>query len=266
MPPTGGALGIAGGGQGGRQLSPFPISPGITYRKKTGKGKLEMFTKHTSHTSVPLTLWMPNRHIRSCSLPALRGAQGWRLPQHRPAPRGFFSLAFFGHHPRCIHPRAPARSLLSRGGLLLPPPSQALPAGLGALGSACLCSGGSGSVGDAGTHSLPSQMHFKAKLPFFSFSGAGTEQAGDAPVAPGAAGPSTSLQAPVPWHSPRGEALWKSWACPRCRKVHPLGIWGSQLHASSSGSSPGSPGSISSSPMGASLALQGSPDFLIPFS
>lgn len=50
--PPGGALGIAGGGQGGGQLSPFPISPGITYRKKTGEGKLEMFTKHTSHSTV----------------------------------------------------------------------------------------------------------------------------------------------------------------------------------------------------------------------
>lgn len=223
-----------------------------------------MFTKHTSHSTVnPLDAKQTHQEPLP---PRAPGGSGVVAPTASSCFPWFLWFGFFfGHHPRCLHPRTPAWSLLSRGVCFLPPPRLFL---LGwELGEAPVSArGGSGSVGDAGTHSLPSQMHFKAKLPFFSFSGAGRGQAGDAPVAPGAAGSFTRLcrlrslgpsHVGKPFGNP-GNAhvalrfiLWvfgdhTCTPAPRRAALDP-------------------PGSISSSPMGASLALWGSPDFLIPF-
>lgn len=75
-----------------------------------------MFTKHTSHSTVnPLDAKQTHQELPPPC------AQGCWLPQHHPASRGFFGLVFFGHHPRCLHLRAPAWSLLSRGGVCFCP-------------------------------------------------------------------------------------------------------------------------------------------------
>lgn len=236
LPPTLGALGYCWGwAGGGGQLSPFPTSPGITYRKKTGEGKLEMFTKHTSHSTVnPLDAKQTHQE------PAL----GRRLPQHhRPASRGFFGLVLLDTIPAAsIRAHLPGACFPGGVFCFLPPPRLFL-LGWELWEAPVSARGGSGSVGDAGAHSLPSQMHFKAKLPFF-FLLWGWQRAGRG-CSRGPRGCRTfhkAVQAPVPWHFPGGEALWKSWECPRCHEVHPLGIRGSHLHASSSGSSPGCPG------------------------
>lgn len=149
-PPPVGLWGIAGGGQGGGQLSPFPISPGITYRKKTGKGKPEMFTKHTSHSTVnPLDAKQTHQELLPPRAPAGPGAAALTASSRFP---WFLWFGFVGLHPRCLHLRAPARSLLSRG--FASAPSQALPARLGAVGSACLRSGRFW-LGGRCWHSLP---------------------------------------------------------------------------------------------------------------
>lgn len=83
-------LGV-GRGAGSFLLSPSPLES-LTEKKQA---KESWKCLQSTLPTVPLTLWMPNRHIRSRSLPVLRGAQGWWLRQHRSASHGFFGLVFF---------------------------------------------------------------------------------------------------------------------------------------------------------------------------
>lgn len=76
---------------GGEQLSPFPISPGVTYRKKKQEIKQYKCLQSTL-SAVPLTLWMPNRHKKSRSSPGTVGRRGGR---NIPLPLALFNLSFY---------------------------------------------------------------------------------------------------------------------------------------------------------------------------
>lgn len=196
-----------------------------------------MFTKHTSHSTVnPLDAKQTHQELLPPRAPRGGGS-------HSIVPLPVVSLVWFCWTPSPLPPSArTCLELAFPGGLLLPPP-RLFPLGWELWEAPVSARGGSGSVGDAGAHSLPSQMHFKAKLPFFFPLLWGWQRAGRG-CSRGPRGCRTfhtAVQAPAPRHFPCGKALWKSWECPRCRKVRPLGTRGSHLHASSSGSSPGSP-------------------------
>lgn len=220
-----------------------------------------MFTKHTSHSTVnPLDAKQTHQELLPPRAPRGGGS-------HSIVPLPVVSLVWFCWTPSPLPPSArTCPELAFPGGLLLPPP-RLFPLGWELWEAPVSARGGSGSVGDAGAHSLPSQMHFKAKLPFFfPFSGAGREQAGDAPVAPGGAGPSTRLCRLRPLGISR---VGKPFGNPgNAHFAVRFILWALGDHTCAPaprGAALDPPGSISSSPMGASLALRGSPGFLIPF-
>lgn len=120
-----------------------------------------MFTKHTSHSTVnPLDAKQTHQELLPPRAPRGGGS-------HCIVPLPVVSLVWFCWTPSPLPPSArTCPELAFPGGLLLPLP-RLFPLGWELWEAPVSARGGSGSVGDAGAHSLPSQMHFKAKLPFF---------------------------------------------------------------------------------------------------
>lgn len=166
-----------------------------------------MFTKHTSHSTVnPLDAKQTHQELLPPRAPGGSGAAAPTASSRFPWFLWFGFLFFLDTIPAASIRAHLLGACFARGVCFLPP-RRLFPLGRELWEAPASARGGSGSVGDAGTHSLPSQVHFKAKRPHFSFSGAGRQQAGDAPVAPGGAGSSTRLCRLSPlafpmWESP----------------------------------------------------------------
>lgn len=143
-----------------------------------------MFTKHTFHSTVnPLDAKQTHKEP---FLPGHCGTKGRLCHRHRPASLGFL-FGFFFVHATPLPPSTAAvciwQELAFSGGICFLPPPRLFPLGCWErweelCGKAPVSARGDfGSVGDAGTPSLPSHVHFKAKLLIF-FSPRGQRRAG----------------------------------------------------------------------------------------
>lgn len=126
-------LGV-GWGAGSFLLSPSPLES-LTEKNRKKNYKCLQSTLST----VPLTLWMPNRHIKSRSSPCAVGRGGGCADSIVLLPLVLFLFDLYTQ-PHLLHPpqlRAHLAGACFSGGYLLPAPSQALPAQLlGAVGNA----------------------------------------------------------------------------------------------------------------------------------
>lgn len=220
-----------------------------------------MFTKHTSHSTVnPLDAKQTHQELLPPRAPRGSGAAAPTASSRFPWFL-WFGFSFFWT-PSPLPPSAHTCSEL------------ALPGGF----ASCPLAGSSRWAGSCGKRlpllgevlarwemlaltPCPPRCTLRPNVPIFPSLGLADSRQGMLPWPQGVQDLPHGCAGSVPWHFPCGKALWKSWKCPRRPKVHPLGIWGSHLHASSSGSSPGAPREHLQLSHGSILALRGSPGF-----
>lgn len=122
-PGPAGLWGIAGGGLGGQAAFSFPHLPWNHLQKKNRENKWKCLQSTLS--TVPLTLLMPNRHIRSRSSPGALGRRGGCADSIVPLPSGLFDLFLSYTQPCFLHPHSHANlaGACFLGGVhYLPPP------------------------------------------------------------------------------------------------------------------------------------------------